>query len=373
MEPTDSARTPWRNALLAVAAVVVPLLALELALRPFAELEPDLPGVYKTTIFEPDAKLGWKLRPGAEDQWGGVRVAINAKGLRGPELDYAKPLGVRRILYLGDSVPFGYKIERTERTFPYRVEAVLERGGLEVETVDGGVGGYSPWQSARFLADEGIRYEPDLVVVSFVLNDVTEKFDLVRFGGSSEGFQLARSARSTASRWLAKTAIGYFGRRWVARLRFGDDVASGARELAALRAQSLALEPDSEAVGRAWEITLRNLDEIFAFCDARGIPALLVAFPYTFQLDDPSDPDALGAPQRRLAAWAARRGVAWLDLLPVYAAALARSGGRAGDFFLDDDHPNPRGHALAAGAIADAIGRAGWLRDAAGGATGRLR
>lgn len=354
MSPSQNSRTPWRNALLVVGSVVVPLLALELALRPFVRFEPELAGVRKTTLFEADSELGWKLRPGANDVWGGIHVSVNAKGLRGPELDYRKPAGMKRILFLGDSVAFGYQVERHELTFPYQVQQILTRGREPaIQTINGGVGGYSPWQSSRFLAVEGIRYSPDLVVVSFVLNDVTEKFDLARFGGSSEGFQLARSVRSRTSRWLSKTAIGVAGRRVVARLRFGSDATAGARDLSELRANQLALEPESDAVESAWKLTLPHLAEIFDFCRAREIPALLVAFPYTFQLANP----ALDAPQRRLENWAVQHEVEFIDLLPVFVSALTSSQQPPKHFFLDQDHPNPRGHAVAAAAIADGIRR----------------
>jgi len=348
-----------RNWLLLVAAVVVPVVLLELALRPFANLEPELAGVRKTSIFVEDRDLGWRLRPNADDLWAGTRIHVNAKGLRGPEVAYARTPGIARVLYLGDSVPFGYQLPRYEQSYPFVVESILDKlGGLDVETVNAGVGGYSPWQSSLYLATEGIRYSPDLVVVSFILNDVTEKFDLIRFGGSSAGFQLARSTRSQLSRLLSRTAIGYFGRRLVARARFGSDVAAGAKHLEQLRATTIATEPDREDVREAWRITLSNLDELFRFCAAHDIPALLVSFPYTFQF---ADPQGLSAPQRVLAAYAAERDIAFLDLLPVYLRAIEKLGETPDVFFLDKDHPNPRGHVVAATAIAQRIQVEGWL------------
>ena len=93
-------------------AVFLPISILELSLRPFFELKT------KTTIFVRDDVLGWRLRPNSNDIWGGVRVKINGKGLRGPELAYSKPPDVLRILYLGDSVTFGYTLNSYTETFP---------------------------------------------------------------------------------------------------------------------------------------------------------------------------------------------------------------------------------------------------------------
>jgi lysophospholipase L1-like esterase len=330
--------------ILAAMATVLPLVAVELMLRPFAPGDPDAQGGARTTVFERDRELGWKLRPGARDLWGEVPVEINAKGLRGPELDYAKPAGVRRILYLGDSVTFGYRILGHEHTFPYRAETLLEQAaGGEIETINAGVGGWSPWQQHRFLAGEGSRYEPDLVVLCFVLNDVVEKFELLRFGGSGRGYQVAHAARSWTEALLAESAIGRFGSLLQARIRYGNDLPAGAAALETLGIQQLATEPDNERVQQAWEITLENVDKILAFSESRGIPVAIVLFPYAFQLDDA---ERLSAPQRRMREFAAARGVQIVDLLPAFAESSSDN------LFLDQVHLTVEGHRLAAETIA---------------------
>jgi len=54
---------PWvANSLLVVLVIGVPLWIGELTLRPFTVLH------RKSTIFERDPDLGWRLRPGAQDQ-----------------------------------------------------------------------------------------------------------------------------------------------------------------------------------------------------------------------------------------------------------------------------------------------------------------
>jgi hypothetical protein len=107
--------------LLAVLALTVPAGLVEFALRPFTEP--------RTTLFTPDRELGWRLVPGARDEWGGVRVAINARGMRGPALDHEKPDGAARILFLGDSVTFGYGVERDEDLFAQGVGRELTSRG----------------------------------------------------------------------------------------------------------------------------------------------------------------------------------------------------------------------------------------------------
>lgn len=345
---------------LAWLVLIVPLTALELACRPFA------PYLSKeTSLFVRDDDLGWRMRPNAKELWGGVTVRTNGKGLRGPQLSYDKPPGVFRVLYLGDSVAFGYGIESYEDAFPYVVERNLESStGLEVETVNSGVGGYSPWQEFVYLAGEGIRYEPDLIVVAFVLNDVTEKFHLVRFGGQGEGYQLTKSYYSWIDRILSRSGLAYRIRKITrdlkARRKFGENVQEGAAKQQMVDVEMLWKFPDFEYVQTAWRITLENLQRIVDFSNERKIPVLLVVFPYEVQLEDA---EKLSAPQKELVGYANRHGIPCLDLLPVLREYRVEHGAPSPKLFLDHSHPTVLGHELAAGAIARTVFESGWLAD----------
>lgn len=338
---------------LVVWAIALPLGILDFGLRPFVPA--------RTTLFEADPDLGWRLRPGAHSEWGGVRVSVNAQGLRGPAVARPKPPGVERVLFLGDSVTFGYGLADPDDAFPARVAAELARaGGRRVEAVNAGVGGWSPWQEARFLEREGWAYEPDVLVVGFVLNDVTEKLSLVRFGGTGEGWQLLHTARGRIDRWLSGSAVAAELRALYARLRFGPDVRRGAAREEAADVKRLVAHPgdDDPVLAHGWRITLANLARIFDAARAREVPALLVVFPYRFQLAAPA---RRAGPQRRLREFARSRGIAFLDLLPAFAAHAGE------DLFLDESHPTPAGHRLAAAAIAGAVRAHGWLPRTPGG------
>jgi lysophospholipase L1-like esterase len=354
-------RRQWTtNAVLTVIPVAALLLFLELGLQPFVKVSP-------TTIYVRDDTLGWKLKPGAQDILDGVPVRINGKGLRGPEVDYAKSPGITRILYLGDSVTFGDGLPRDKQSFPYLVEPLLESSlGRGIETINAGVGGYSPWQEYAYLASEGIRYAPDLIVVSFVLNDVTEKFALRRFGGDSEGWQLQNAVSGKLEKLLKGSSIAYFVRQVMARSRFGDDVQEGAKKQESLEVEDLALHPDRPQVRKAWEITLRELDDIFEYGRARGIPVVLVVFPFVFQFDDPV---RYSVPQQIVTRHAAARGVPVIDLLPPLADLVER-GTKPQDLFLDEDHPSEQGCRIVAQILADHFVRQGLAAGAEKSASG---
>jgi lysophospholipase L1-like esterase len=336
-------RRRWvARVLLTVLPVSSLILLLELGLQPFARTN-------LTTIFIEDETLGWKHKPHAHDEWGGSPVTINGKGLRGAELEYAKAPGVTRILYLGDSVTFGYRLPSDLQTFPYLVESILERKVEgEIESINAGVGGYSPWQEYAYLIHEGIKYDPDLIVVSFVLNDVTAKFGLIRFGGTSVGFELQNTVSAKFVKFFKGRSIAFFGRQILARLRFGTDLQRGAQRQENLGVEDLVFDSDRPFVRNAWDSTLRDLGSIFSYARTKGIPAVLVVFPYTFQF---ADPERLSTPQRVLSRYASEIGVPVVDLLPLLADAAERSTPH--ELFLDEDHLSEKGSRVVAELLAD--------------------
>jgi len=344
--------------LLLAILLALPLTILELALRPFTT---DRLGPKSTTIFIKDPDLGWKLRPGASGHWGEVEVEINEHGLRGPALARERAPDTLRILYLGDSVTFGYNLPSYREAFPHRVEDLLEeRAGLAVETINAGVGGYSPWQYEAYLRTAGLAFEPDVVVVGFVLNDVTEKFELARYGGAGEGWQLSQSYYSLDDYLAHNMAIWAALKRVGKRLRHGSSpgVAALKRELVSV--EELAHKPNAPRVRKAWNATLLNLDLLATLCAENDLPLVLVAFPFTFQFQDPT---RLDAPQRVLAKFCSGRGIPYLDLLPALTSHIREHERRPRDLFIDVDHPSERGSAIIAKLIADLLASEKLLGD----------
>ena len=326
---------------LALASFALPLFVLDRAARPFVER--------LTALFVPDSELGWKHRADVEDTYWGARVKINSHGMRGPERGPAKPAGVRRVLVLGDSVVFGLGLEDDAETLPAALEQELaERTGRAVQCLDAAVCGWSPWQQQRFLEREGERWQPDLVLLGFVLNDVTERLGLVGFGGDGQGAQLASARTNAQHKWLAESGL-YLALRELAGWR------ADRQDPAALRARAnrltpyhLMLEPDSERVREAWKPVLPELDSILAWCRARSLPLVLVLFPYTIQLTAPE----ANAPQRILADFARARGLPCLDLLPGLRAGQQRGALLPTDLFFDGLHPTALGNQISAEEIA---------------------
>jgi lysophospholipase L1-like esterase len=100
-----------------------------------------------------------------------VAVRINNRGLRDIERPYRKARGMTRILLVGDSFTFGYGVEESER-FANRLQEFLQKRGARCEVICAGVPSWGTTDELLFLREEGLRYQPDIVVDCFYENDV---------------------------------------------------------------------------------------------------------------------------------------------------------------------------------------------------------
>jgi lysophospholipase L1-like esterase len=154
--------------LLLPAPVLLAALGLELGLRALHDrsrerLRAQLPSHALCTRAAADPALIYELVPG--------RCGANTRGFLDEEHAVPGPPGVRRLVVIGDSVAQGVGVRR-EEAFPQRLEGLLGRDpGAAVEVVLLARAGYSTGQQLRLLEAEAARYDPDLVLWSYVLND----------------------------------------------------------------------------------------------------------------------------------------------------------------------------------------------------------
>jgi hypothetical protein len=111
-----------------------------------------------------------------------VDVRLNALGFRERRLPSPKPPGVLRVVTLGDSFTQGYGVEENE-AWPRRLEAALDaRDGGTHEVVNLGVPGTNPQDYVSHLQDPGLAYQPDVVIVTVMANDVQDRWVQREFG-----------------------------------------------------------------------------------------------------------------------------------------------------------------------------------------------
>jgi len=176
------ARSAWSrglaNTFLAALSIAMALVIVELGLRLFFYGSLDAPD-YSQSFHEPHPTRGWTLRPDVtarqQELDFDAEVSINSKGVRGPEIDYARTPGVFRILFVSDSAMFGSGVD-----YEHSVPAVLTKllAPLPVEIVNLSVAAYSTTQEYVLFMEEGRKYRPDLVLLGFAPgNDIQTNYE----------------------------------------------------------------------------------------------------------------------------------------------------------------------------------------------------
>jgi len=178
-----------RSLLTLVFAVPVLVLAMEIYL---AERDRSIAAARIAT--SDDRLLRYTYRPGATVRDAGGEMRITDDGLWDRPHVVPKPAGVYRVVILGDSVPNDPSIPYAKR-FPSMLEAQLARDappGVKVEVINVSCEGYNTIQEVRLLEKVGLKYQPDLIVVTYVLNDpFLQNGAYRRVGNSFFAFQLA--------------------------------------------------------------------------------------------------------------------------------------------------------------------------------------
>lgn len=285
------------------------------------------------------------MKPGSRYQWQGIPVEINAHGLRNPETAYEKPEGTIRILNLGDSVAMGWGVREQEnygRRLQQRLNEQASGEGHQYEVINAAVPGWNLENELAYLQAEGLRYEPDLILLDLtIVNDI--------YGQSA----LLTNRRPAVIEWLrAHTHFWPFltiqFNTWQARAggRERIDVIDPPQQPASY----FPLDPTAERWTQFWE----QIAAIEQLAQQNGADLVLLLFPLEFQV---LDEDYSVLPQQLLLGKAAESGIPALDLLPAYRQACQdKPGGpcQLEDRYLFADvwmHPSTVGHDLTAAEI----------------------
>jgi lysophospholipase L1-like esterase len=137
----------------------------------------------------PNPVVQYGLDPGEHEiqghgNLGKFHVSINRYGMRDKERTVAKIPGTMRIATIGDSITYGYGIEADER-FVHHIERTLAaKASTSVEVLNFGVPGYNIVQSVARLEVDGLQFDPDLVLLCLVDNDLLPRLPILGPGDS---------------------------------------------------------------------------------------------------------------------------------------------------------------------------------------------
>lgn len=281
------------------------------------------------------------MEPNRHYEWQSIPVEINSQGLRGPETAYEKPSSTIRILNLGDSIVMGWGV-REESTYGRQLEKLLnddEGDDMHYEVINAGVPGWSLDNALAYLQAEGLKYEPDLIVLDLTIaNDINGKSALL--AGSDPA----------PLRWLSDHT--YFWPFLQSQVAWAKARAEGRDRVDTIDpptnpAKYFPLDPKSERWTERWNTIL----QINRLASENNIPMVLVMFPLEFQVIDESYSTL---PQDLFAAKAKEAGIPTVDLLPAFQRACLSKPGSAcqlEDRFLFADvwmHPSAEGNRLVA-------------------------
>ena len=99
---------------------------------------------------------------------------LNSKRLRDREFSYVTQDSVFRILVLGDSNTFGQGIKDYKDTYPKLLEKKLNSNKKDItyEVINAGVRGFGTKNELNYWNIEGIKYDPDIVIIAYFFDDL---------------------------------------------------------------------------------------------------------------------------------------------------------------------------------------------------------
>jgi len=153
-------------------SIVLALLGAELALRSagYDPRKEALNGRVQLVCKSQSPGRGYELMPCASGVGWGTNVNVNQHGFRGPEVDL-DAAGRTRIVALGDSITFGNDLAFPE-TWPAALERELRKAGQSVDVLNLGLGGYDTMQEVATLEAIGLEFRPEQVIVGYCVNDL---------------------------------------------------------------------------------------------------------------------------------------------------------------------------------------------------------
>jgi lysophospholipase L1-like esterase len=274
-------------------------------------------------------RLVYRHRPDYHKE--GVRITERHGILRPTDVAIEAPAGTFRIALLGDSVAAAIELPYEQRMSTLVQEALAGEVTGDVEVLNFAVNGYNTLQEAMLLEELASRFDPDLLILQYCVNDFHPSGQPLRF--------FVRQSPSYAVEFLRyqlmrlHPGFGYPPAEYWEELYRTDDA--------------------------GWDSVSRGFDRVIDYARKQGIKALLVIFP-TVSHGGWFEGDAVGR-HERVAKLARSSGLDVLDLLPVYAKQTVEElRFKPWDTF----HPNALGHRLAAEAIVGKLSEMGSGGDA---------
>ena len=301
-------------------------------------------------IFEGDPLLLWRLKPNLNNAvWDFTVLSTNAEHFRAMRPVVGKEPGVFRILCIGDSVTFGYRVpvvwpnkpteyDRNWLPYPTLLENELRAANpnRQIEAIIMAVPGYTSHQGLAWLRRDIDWLQPDLVTISFGWNDAS-------FSDVPDRQAIRTDWYVVATRWLVDHSQAFaHATQWL-RQKNG-----------APRSQSAVPQPrvsQGEYLG--------NIEEMVKLAKQNSATAVVIAAPYRDAVTNPPEAKLMTLYRDSLRKWAQLTQVPFVEVRELTEVAHPANEGWFGELI----HPNHMGHRLIAAELLTQFKTQGLLKE----------
>ena len=279
----------------------------------------------------------------------GTAAYSNSKGYRGPLVALEKPPGTYRILLLGGSTTHGFYVNDEETIDAHLRRILSERySGIQFEVVNLAYDGYDSYQLLLRLQSDGVRFNPDMIVINEGINDVRNahisdlKFYDPRTNGWREVLRLLGEEEKSA------VSLYRLAKRYSYLIRLPAFLSLIYEEQRTVKSQRALIAPNPQAIEN-FEVNIRDISRI-----ASEIHATLILSTPASSLESlykPTDTSTLSywvidaaTTQQYRVALAKRMQKVVAELKAAGAPAAYVSHQLAPEMFFDDCHLTSEGN-----------------------------
>jgi lysophospholipase L1-like esterase len=270
-------------------------------------------------LLELDHELFWRQRASLDLQFEGTRIRTDEQGFRLPADGQRRPVPARpfRVLALGASPTFGYGVQYRQ-TYPVLAGGLLRRAHPNLRVLNAGQIGYSSLQGLRLLRRHAKRWAPDLMTVSYMVNDTDRMRFFLSNGKPDDETTAPGETRVSITNFLdhfwPTAALKRHKRRVLHKLLSGLP-RRGSYEMSRRRTSAASYE--------------RNLRAFVARARKMKVPLVFIKMPFRLPgplpPDDPRLAEQLQQVQRALDQGRHRQGLAQVEALLKHAPHLSRA------------------------------------------------
>ncbi len=340
-----------RDGLTSLCIGLVLLMLFEFSLRFFWPQTATTSYVNGKSLGIRDEVLGYYYRPGAKAFHKGpefsVEYKINRHGLRDEtEHPIPKPSESTRILLLGDSFTFGIGSDYS-KIWPVIFENKLRRDGYQVDVVKAGAAALDTQTEVLYLERLFPQYDPDIVAIAFLPNDLHTNTPIVNGVGLSNTVKKPE-ANDITRKTATDRDVSLDSVLLLTRLLMSNDLLYTKLYLMTVR-KELFMHPPHERERRQLQVTEDLFLRAVQYCKEKKADLLVLSIPQQFQVlykanNYHSTDINVDFINDQFKALAVKEGFAWVETFPEMVKDYRIN--KSDHYFRLDGHLNARGNAF---------------------------